>query len=468
MKRSKRIFILLGILIVICAATFGVMRYEEHKEQIKNSDEIILAITGDSVQSLSWEYGGEALAFHRGEKWLYDEDETFPVDERKISELLERFQAFGASFIIEEVENYGQYGLDNPVCTINLTTEEQSYEILLGDYSKMDSQRYVSIGDGHVYLVKNDPLDDFNRTLSDMIEHDVTPSFGNVTDIQFEGAENYRITYREDSNSTYCADDVYFTQRNGKSLPLDTSGVNSYLNRISSLSLTNYVTYNATDEELKAYGLDVPELTVTVDYAADDGDGDESINTFILHLGLNQEEKAAAEQAAEDGDDSDQTINAYARVGESQIVYQISSLTYDNLMAASYDSLRHSEVLTAAFTDVYRVDILLEGVDYTISSEETDDGRVWYYNEEELAVTAFQNALMSLSAGSFTEENPTQQEEISLTVYLDNENYPTVKIALYRYDGTNCLAMVDGEPVSLVSRSDVVNLIEAVHTIVLN
>ena len=75
---------------------------------------------------------------------------------------------------------------------------------------------------------------------------------------------------------------------------------------------------------------------------------------------------------------------------------------------------------------------------------------------------------MSLSADSFTEEKPTQQEEISLTVYLDNENYPTVKINLYRYDGTNCLAMVDGEPVSLVSRSDVVNLIEAVHAIVLN
>lgn len=75
---------------------------------------------------------------------------------------------------------------------------------------------------------------------------------------------------------------------------------------------------------------------------------------------------------------------------------------------------------------------------------------------------------MNINASSFTGENQTQQEEISLTIYLDNENYPTVQIVLYRYDGASCLAVVDGEPVSFVSRSDVVDLIEAVHAIVLN
>ena len=38
----------------------------------------------------------------------------------------------------------------------------------------------------------------------------------------------------------------------------------------------------------------------------------------------------------------------------------------------------------------------------------------------------------------------------------------------YRYDGNYCLAVVDGEPVSLVERSDVVDLVEAVNTIILN
>ena len=73
-----------------------------------------------------------------------------------------------------------------------------------------------------------------------------------------------------------------------------------------------------------------------------------------------------------------------------------------------------------------------------------------------------------LCADSFTEEEPTQKEEISMTVYLDNEYFPEVQIEFYRYDGNDCLAVVDGEAVSLVERSYVVDFVEAVNAIVLN
>ena len=52
MKRFKKIYLLLGILAVVCAATIGVMQMEEHKEKIKNTDEIILSVPADSVKSL--------------------------------------------------------------------------------------------------------------------------------------------------------------------------------------------------------------------------------------------------------------------------------------------------------------------------------------------------------------------------------------------------------------------------------
>lgn len=95
---------------------------------------------------------------------------------RKINELIEQFEQFSAAFIIEEVTDYSQYGLDDPVCTIEMVAGEETYNIKLGDYSSMDSQRYVSIGDGNVYLATSDPMDYFDATLSDMILHDDTPS----------------------------------------------------------------------------------------------------------------------------------------------------------------------------------------------------------------------------------------------------------------------------------------------------
>ncbi len=51
---------------------------------------------------------------------------------------------------------------------------------------------------------------------------------------------------------------------------------------------------------------------------------------------------------------------------------------------------------------------------------------------------------------------------------MDNDYSDTMEIVLYRYDGTNCLCEINGESTSLIPRSSVVNLIEAVNTIVLN
>ena len=466
MNRSKKLYILLGVLAVACAATFAVMQMEERKEQIKETGEIILELPTESVQSLSWEYSENSLAFHKGEVWLYDEDENFPVSEEKINGLLEQFQSFGAAFIIEDVEDFGQYGLDDPICTISLSTAEQTYEVKLGDYSKMDSQRYVSIGDGNVYLVKHDPLDEYDAVLSDLIDHDEIPSFDHVTKIQFAGAETYSITYQEDSTDSYSADDVYFTQRSGKTLPLDTSKVDSYLRSITNLNPVNYVSYHVTDEELQTYGLDAPELTVTVDYTTEGEDGEEIADTFVLYVSPDPEDVKAAEEA-EDGEEAE--ISAYIRVGESQIIYEASSSSYKKLAAASYNDLRHPEVIWADFDHVQQIDISLEGNSYTLTTEKDGKESIWsYQDKDELEIDDLRSSLENLTADEFTDERPSQKEEIGLTIHLDNENFPQVEIKLYRYDGSRCLAVVDGESVSLVERTAVVDLIEAVHAIVLD
>lgn len=471
MKRSKRLFALLGVLVVACAATFAVMQMEEEKEQIKTSGEIVLEVSSDDVTSLSWEYGDNTLAFHKDENWLYDEDEAFPVDEEVIHDMLEQFEAFGVSFIIEEVTDYSMYGLDEPVCTINFSTEEQTYEITLGDFSNMDEERYVSIGDGNVYLAKVDPLDQFDAVLKDMIKHDEDLAYDQVTQIKFEGAENYTIFYEEESTATYCADDVYFTQRGGETLPLDTERIGTYLESMTTLNPTNYVTYNVTEEELASYGLDDPELTVTVDYTYKDEDDDEVSDTFVISVSRDAEKLAAAEEAEANGEEPEE-VPGYVRIGDSQIIYEIYESNCENLLAASYDDLRHREVLTADFEDVYQLDISLEGTDYTVLVDgEEDDELIWKYQEEEIDIDDLQNALEDLRASStesFTIDGSAGKEEIRLTVHLDNETHPKVEIELYRYDGSNCLAKVDGETFALIPRADVVDLIEEVNAIVLN
>lgn len=489
MKRNRKISILCGVFLCISAAAFGVSRYEERKEIIKNSDEIIMEVAKEDVNILSWECDTGSFAFHKDQdgSWLYDADEAFPVDEEKMNELLEQFQEFGVSFRIEEVEDFGQYGLDEPVCTIHMETGTQTCDIQLGDYSAMDSERYVSIGDGNVYLVKEDPLDRFGIELSNLIRHDEIPAFEDVTQVQFSGEGSEKIVYEEDSVNTYSAADVYFMERDGEYLTLDTNRVNDYLNTIRNLNLKEYVTYNASEEELKEFGMDIPELSIQLDYMmaedteAGKEESEKTSGVFTLQIGRAPEEREKeettedsapdteeeAEETASDTEEEEE-VTAYARIGESKIIYQITAEQYTKLMDMSYDTLRHQEMFWADFTDMYRMDIFLEGETYTLTSELEEEKRVYYYREEEQEMAGIRSAVRGLEATAFTDVEPTQKEEIGLTIYLDNENIPEVHLQLYRYDGERCIAVIDGKVIAFVERTKVVDLVEAVHSIILD
>ena len=469
MRKATKLYALLGVLLVVCIAAFAVSRYEEKKEQIKNSGEVILEIPTDSVTALSWTNDSGTFSFTKDETWVYDDDNAFPVDEEKINDLLEQFTSFAAAFAIDDVEDYALYGLDEPICTIRITAGEESYTVELGDFSKMDEQRYISIGDGKAYLVSHDPLDEFDAVLRDMILDDTIPEFDTVKQIAFSGEESYTISYDEDGTSI-CADDVYFTD--GK--PLDAAVITEWLTSLHELDLTNYVSYNVTDEELETFGLDEPALAITLDYSSSDEDGNKTDSgTLVLHLSQNPEELAAYEEAIANEEDVLPDVTCYARVGDSQIVYQITQSEFDALTDVSYDALRHQKIFTADFDTVTSIDVTLEGEDYIFTynpPEDEDDADVegtWTYQDTEFDIFDFSYALRALSATSFTDEAPTGQEEISLTLHLDNEDFSTFTLTLYRLDGESCIACVDGESVAFVSRDKAVDLIEAVRAVTL-
>ena len=503
MKRFQKLGLLVAVLAAVSAATLALGRYEQTQEKIQASEDVILQIPADTVTAISWRYADDSgLSFHKeNDTWCYDEDAAFPVSQEEMNQILSHFEDFGAAFCIEDVTDYSQYGLDKPACTLTITTGEDTQEVKLGDFSKMDSQRYVDVGDGNVYLVKNDPKDLLKENLSDMICNDDTPGFETVVDIRFTGTENYIIQRMEDTNYSYSPEDVYFTQENGKYLPLDKSAVVKYLNTITSLSLGNYVTYNATAQELEAYGLAEPELSVTVNYTYTEEDSETVVaDTCILHISRNPEELAAAQEAEAKGEPAG-TVSAYVRVGDSQIIYTLDSVDYGILSAASYNDLRHKAVFWGDMAEVTQMDITLEGETHTLVSRKTDkDEQVWHFQEEETAetqqteaaetqetesgepqqteetqsqepetldISALTNALTSLTATSFTTQTPEGKEEIRLTLHLENESFPTVEIALHRVDGSSCLATVDGQSVSLVSRTNAMALVEAVQTLVL-
>ena len=465
MRKSKTIYILLGILVVLCIGAFAVSKIETRKENIRNSDEVFLSIDPSEVTALSWSVGDSDYSFTKGEAWIYDADAAFPVDESRINDLLEVFRDFGASFIIDDAEDLSQYGLNSPEGTITISTPNQTYSIRLGDYSTIDSQRYVSIGDGKVYLVSHDPVEDFSVDLTNLILNDTIPYFESISSVSFTGEEIYILIYQEESHNTYCAEDVYFVGTK----PLDTGAVEGYLSYLSYLPLDDFITYSADDSDLDTYFLQEPTLTATVNYESTLADGTAEAGSFTFCIGCDPE---ALAQAEENEDTS--AMVAYFRLGNSPIIYQISAYDYDALMSCTYNDLRHDDIIPVDFNTVYQLDITLDGKTYTMARDEDaeakseEDVAVWKYGEETVAFAALNSALTGLTANGFTDSAQPGKQEIALTLYLHNDNFPQVSVDLYRYDGTDCVAKVDGRTVAFVSRSQVVDLIEAVNAIILN
>lgn len=497
MHRSKRLLILVGVLAVVCAAAFLATRVQEQQEQVEASGETVLAIDAGSVASLAWTSGEAEYAFHKDGTWIYDADEAFPVSAEALEELLVPFSSFNAAFVIRDVTDYAQYGLEEPECTIEIGTAEASYAIALGDMSAMDDQRYVSIGDGNVYLAVSDPMDAFAVELSDLIDNDEIPQMDTVTALSLTGAVEESIAYVEAGGPSYSDEDVYFLQSGDESPPLDTDLVEDYLGEIRSLVLTDYATYNATEIELASFGLNDPALTVTVEYeqqaeAAEEGaEPETTAGTLALHIGRVEEETdAAAEETEESAEDAQEEAQYayYLRVGDSPIVYNLSDADGEALFAGSYDDLRHRQVFWGDFDDVTQATILLDNQTYTLTAQtaETDETTdaaagsaeptaaaeedaeiTWTCNGEPMDVTGIRDKLAALTAEEFTSEAPADQLEISLTLDLNDADVPQVRIQLYRYDGASCLAVLDGEPAALVAREDVVDLMEAVRTLLL-
>lgn len=441
---------MLAVCALVFLAAFAVRGLREREENIRAGGQTVLTVDRSAVTALSWVSGETSFRFHREEGWIYDGDERFPVSADAVAERLKPFENLTAAFIIQEPESLADYGLKSPECTVTLETADKIWEIRLGTTSLIDGQRYYSIGDGNVYLAPEDFREKYGEDLSAMIQNDTIPPLENVTEIRVSGGEEFTLSRREDGKS-HRAEDRYF----GGDVPMDTELVESFLNDIRYLTLEEYVTYSAGDGELKACGLDSPEMTAAITWSPEEG----RTETFTVSVSRDP----AADQEAEG-----ETL-AYARIGQSGIIYKIPSSYGVRLAETSFDTLRHQEVFPADFESVTRLEIVLDGSSYTLTrlteEAETEEGPAFRYQGGRVDTKALKAALEGLKASGFTGEEPSGKEEISLTATLTDGG--TAALTLYRQDGETCLAVIDGAPLALVPRSAAMALVEAVYGIVL-
>lgn len=455
MRRQRRLVVLLAVL-VICIGAAVIISNTNFEEKMVGTETAIVDVESSDITSLFWNYE-EAVSFTNEDgEWKYTEDENMPVDQELLGEIAENLSSIMSDKMVEEPQALSVYGLDDPAYTLSVSTADETVEISIGDESFTDGEVYISIGDDYVYLTDSALIDEISYKLFDLVQLDEVPEMEAVTEIAIEKDSPADIVYQENSGFGYSDAYTYYMKNGEEYQSLDNENTETFFSTLSEFSWEECVDYYAEESEIAAYGLDDPDAVVTISYEDEDGETQQ----FIYEV------------ASVDG-------SYYGRAQDSTVVCSISQDVYDTVVNASYDELRPEEVILLDWDTVDSIDIEIDGNTYTVEiahgGEDEDD--TYTLNGEEVEFGDVLDDLLAMTradddeleeAGLGDAEAGDNKEEISLTFHRNTEEYSTVELDLYQYNGTYCISVLNGEESNYVSRESVVSLKEAVNTIVLD
>ena len=456
MKNGKKLLLLLLVLAVLVGATAIVGTISKNAADQEDETQTVFSLDPENVTNLGWDYS-EKVSFTAGEDgWVCDQDGAFPVDETCLDKMLEVLTDVESTKTIENPENLDQYGLEIPVCVItvedgplivseSITVEDgKSHTLSIGLETAVGGQRYFSNGDGNVYLVDKDIIENFQYGLYDVLKHQTLPEVAQLTGIKVELPEGgYEITRQENSGLAYSDDYVWFMD--GKALDNDLT--QTLLDMVTNLNLSECVDYNASD--LSLYGLDAPAVTATV------LDGGKAAYTLEI-------------SASEGGE-------CYVRLSDSKMIYQRDATLSDTLRYTTYADLQPDDVILMDWDTVQSVAVTVDGEEYLLTrttEEKTDDEgtvteeTVWKLDGQDVAFASVLNSLSGMTSNGYaTGITPEGEPEITFRFFRDRDSFSQVTLSFYAYNSTSCLVTLDGVSTFTVKRLTAAEMVSSVKNI---
>lgn len=211
MNKQKRLFIILVVVLIVCLAGYmGLLHYNKYKSDDSESESTsieALSIESSTVKSFSFDINGEQYTFSRVQaagdesiedsteeaeesisngtdsteesessetedvQWVCDNDPELKLNTSKITTMLGCITSITASEKFDADTDVSDFGFDTPQNTITMTTDDNTYTIVVGAKNAMLSQYYIKVNDD-VYLSSTTIPSQFAVTLDDLIQSD--------------------------------------------------------------------------------------------------------------------------------------------------------------------------------------------------------------------------------------------------------------------------------------------------------
>ena len=448
MKRARTLKILLGVLVALIIGTIVVIKIGEYRERMETYEEVVFSFDADKVERFSFSLAATAhcdLTKDKNGIWLLDKEVQYPINQELVAELLDCINNYEAKFKIVNPE-LSVYGLDRPEHTATITIGGESRTISFGDKSPIEGERYFMVGDGFVYIAKEDVAEKFEVDNNDLMAFEKFPDVKQFTGLRILGANNLEVIYKE--NAGYCYSDsfVYYTKVYGQYMPCSSKYVESTIDAVWKALTDYYATYDIKDEDLDTYNLREPELTVEISYL----DENDEEHMEIVYM-------------------SPRTISGakfFHRVGSKYIIH-MNDENYEKFLNASYNTLRPSEMVLADWNTVKQVIVNIDGERATFDVQKDGSKTLFFMDGEEVDLDAFSRDVNKLDYVEFLDSADLKSKEGEIKFIFDNEKWPSMTCEIYKYSGNACVIKVDGRITGTVLREDCVKVIEELNAVIL-
>lgn len=465
MKRGKKLILLLVILLAAVGGYLLVSKLSGNEDKA-DKDIVAFSIESTDVTKISWTYleNDITLIYDRSnEKWLYEDDNSFPVDETFPQTMLTNLASITADRKLTDVTDFNEYGLDDPTVVISIVDSHGgTTKFTIGDESAYNSNYYMRINDeSNVYLIGAALPQAFFHELNDIVAMDDIPYIDSPSQIAIDtaGKTNTLVKLDEDERLKYSYTSQYawyYKQSENSFKPIDGDMAEDVITAVAGLAWQSCVDYNVTDEELETYGLKNPYATVTADYtksSSSDNGTQETPGTFTLLIGNKT------------GD------SYYAKLPDSNMVYLITAAVVDTFINTDYSTLKPKDVCMMDWNTVDSMDVTVGGETTTIvfnrTQSSSDDGKtttnttytVGGSEADSEKVTAFLSAINGLkSENSIDNGTYSENGEPVIVFHRNTESYKTMTLSFAQHDSGSYLVSFNGEARLLVSKSDVESL----------
>lgn len=425
---------------------------------VEQEPELIFLSAGaaEDILGLSWSRAGESVSLLRDEAgdWVREDDPVCPIDQTAAQTLAAAAGNITARSVIGKVVDFEPYGLAEPVLTLTVVTSEKTVTYAVGGQT-LAGEFYLSVeGENAVYTETGALLPAFAVTMDELIAMETVPEdIAEVTGVSVvTDVTVYEMKHTEESSGQWNSGAYrWFVTLGEETLPLEEKQAQMLCANVTEIEFLELVEWHGENPE--AYGLDTPQGTATVTYAARDG----GERTFFLEFG----DYAGG--------------NVYVRMGDSRRVYTAAGSVLDSLMYPDWEAMRPLDVFPVDMTTVTGAEIRLGGHTYDveiITGESEMVGEVICYVSngwtlDTAGAADWFRRLTALKAESTAEQMQGREELLSVTVFRDDEAQPEVMMTVWGYDSGRCLCVVNGEAWYFLSRADAEALVAEAESLLI-